>query len=57
MFRDKVQKLMDSFGVKQEYLIILINSNRNAFPKKMKDNSFTPDEQNKILSKYGKLIN
>ena len=56
MFNSKVKRLIEEFGVKQEYLIQLIGSNRIKFPKQMKDNSFTDEEKNKILSKYGSLI-
>jgi len=56
MFKLKIERLMNDFGVKQEALINTINSNRVTFGKKMIDNSFTPQEKEKILTKYGKLL-
>jgi len=56
MFKHKVEKLINEFGIKREYLIELINSNRVTFPKKLKDNTFTEEEKLKILSKYGNLL-
>lgn len=57
MFRLKVEKLISEFGVKKEYLIDLIGSNRVTFPKKLKGESeFTNEEKAAILNKYGKLI-
>ncbi|HZK68772.1 MAG TPA: hypothetical protein VFC36_04150 [Paludibacter sp.] len=56
MFRLKLERLMNEFGVKQEALIETINSNRVTFGKKMADNSFTDGEKGQILLKYGKLL-
>lgn len=56
MFRDKVLKLLNEFHIKQQALIDLIDSNRVTFPKKIKDNSFEPEEEKKILEKYGSLL-
>jgi len=57
MFRLKVKKLIEEYGIKQEYLIELINSNRNTFPKKLTGQiEFTPKEKSKIKSKYGVLM-
>jgi len=56
MFRDKVKRLIEEFGIKKQSIIDLIDSNRVTFPKKMSDNTFTPDEQAKILGKYGTLL-
>lgn len=56
MFRDKVKKLMEEYGVKQQALIKLIDSNRVSFPKKLESNSFEPEEEKKILNKYGSLL-
>jgi hypothetical protein len=56
MFRQKIDQLMKDFGVKQEYIIQLINSNRVTFKKKMNTNDFSDAEKNLILQKYGKLL-
>ena len=56
MFRQKIYQLMKDFGVKQEYIIQLINSNRVAFKKKMNTNDFSDVEKSLILQKYGKLL-
>jgi len=56
MFREKVKILMEDFGIKQEAIIALINSNRNTFGRKMKDNTFTQEEQKKIMERYGSLL-
>lgn len=56
MFRDKVKILIEDYGVKKQALIKLIDSNRVTFPKKIKDNSFEPEEERKILEKYGSLL-
>jgi len=56
MFREKVIRLITVYGIKREYIIDLINSNRVAFPKKLDDNSFTEEEKAKIRAKYGTLM-
>jgi len=56
MFKLKIQRLINEFGIKKNKLIEIINSDRVAFGKKEKDNSFTPEEQKKILDIYGKLL-
>lgn len=56
MFKQKVDRLLNEFGIKQEVIIELINSNRVTFGKKLKDNSFTEEEKAKILNKYGALL-
>lgn len=57
MFRLKVLKLIEDYGVKKEYLIELINSNRVTFPKKLKGEiEFTEPEKQKIKDKYGTLL-
>lgn len=56
MFRLKIERLMNEFGVKQEALIETINSTRVTFGKKLKDNTFTDEEKHLILNKYGKLL-
>ena len=57
MFRLKVKRLIEVYGIKQEYLIELINSNRVSFPKKLETDGFTDDEVSKIKAKYGALMN
>lgn len=47
---------MEEYGIKQQALIDLINSNRVSFPRKVKDNSFEPEEEKAILNKYGSLL-
>lgn len=56
MFKIKIKRLIDEFGVKQNKLIELIESNRVEFGKKRKDNSFSLKEQKQILDVYGKLL-
>ena len=56
MFKLKIEKLLNEFGIKQEAIIELINSNRVTFGKKLKDNSFTEEEKTVILNKYGALL-
>lgn len=56
MFRLKLERLLNEFGVKQEKLVELLKSDRGTFKKKMKDNSFSKEEQDKILSVYGVLL-
>lgn len=56
MFREKINRLLNDFGIKQEALIEVIKSNRVTFAKKMKDNSFSEEEKALILNKYGSLL-
>lgn len=56
MFKQKIEQLIKEFGVKQEYIIQLINSNRVTFKKKMNTNDFSDTEKSLILQKYGKLL-
>jgi len=57
MFKLKIERLISVYGIKQEFIIELIGSNRVSFPKKLDKNDFTLDEQNKIKAKYGALMN
>ena len=56
MFKLKVERLINEFGIKKEKLIEIIESNRVTFGKKLKDNSFDEWEQSEILKVYGKLL-
>lgn len=56
MFKEKVKILINEYHIKRNALIDLIGSNRVSFGKKLNDNSFTKEEQNKILKKYGSLF-
>ena len=56
MFKNKVNRLINEFHVKKIALIDLIDSNKVTFGNKLKDNTFTPEEQRVILKKYGKLL-
>lgn len=56
MFKLKIKRLLDDFGVKQEAIIELINSNRVTFGKKLESNTFTEKERELILNKYGSLL-
>jgi hypothetical protein len=56
MFKLKVNRLLNEFHVKQEALIDIIGSNRVTFAKKLKDNSFSEEEKQLILNKYGALL-
>ena len=56
MFREKVKRLINDYGIKQEYIIDLINSNRVTFPKKLDSNDFSYEEREKIRAKYGALM-
>lgn len=56
MFRYKVNRLLYEFGVKQEFLVALLNTTRGTFKKKLDNNSFSDEDQHKILKVYGKLL-
>jgi hypothetical protein len=56
MFKIKVNRLIREFGVKQEFIIELIGSNRVSFKKKLESNSFSDSEKQAILNKYGALL-
>ncbi len=57
MFRLKVIKLINEYGIKKEYIIELINSNRVTFPKKLKGEiEFTGIEKTLIINKYGSIM-
>jgi hypothetical protein len=56
MFKHKINRLINDYGIKQEYIIDLIGSNRVTFPKKLKTNDFSPEEKTKIEEKYGSLM-
>ena len=56
MFKLKLDRLINEFGIKIEKLIELIDSNRVAFKKKRTNNDFTQEEQKKILNVYGSLL-
>jgi len=56
MFREKVLILINEYHIKRNAIIDLISSNRVSFGRKLKDNSFSQDEQNTILNKYGSLL-
>lgn len=56
LFKQKIEKLLNEFGIKQEALILTIGSNRVDFGKKLKDNSFTEIDKQLILAKYGSLL-
>lgn len=48
---------MNEYGVKQEKIIEILETNRVTFGKKMKDNSFTPEDCHNINNKFGKFLN
>lgn len=56
LFKQKIERLLTEFGIKQEALILTINSNRVDFGRKLKDNSFTEMDKQLILLKYGSLL-
>jgi len=57
MFRLKVIKLISEYGIKKDYIIELIKSNRTTFPKKLNGNiEFTNNEKHLITTKYGSLM-
>lgn len=57
MFRLKVKKLIDEYGIKKDYLITLIDSNRVTFPKKLKGEiEFSEQEKQLIKNKYGSIM-
>ena len=56
MFKLKIKRLLEDFGVKQEAIIELIESNRVTFGKKLESNTFTDREKELILNKYGALL-
>ena len=55
-FNEDVKRLINEFGIKQSVIISEIGSNRVTFPQKLAENTFTSQEQEKILSKWGNLI-
>ena len=57
MLRDKINRLTKDFGIKKRIIIEALDTNRVTFGKKMKDNSFTPDDCHKINDKFGKFLN
>jgi len=56
MFKLKLERLINEFGIKIEKLIELVGSNRGEFKKKRLSNDFTKEEQDKILNVYGSLL-
>ena len=57
MFRLKLIRLINEFGIKKEYLISLIGSNRVTFSKKLKGEiEFSDFEKSLIINKYFKLL-
>ena len=56
MFKNKVNTLIKDFHVKKIALVNLIDSNKVSFDKKLKDNSFEPEEEKIIMDKYGALL-
>lgn len=56
MLRQKIEILINTYGVKQEAIISCLCTNRVTFGVKMKDNSFTDAEKTALMSKYGALI-
>jgi DNA-binding protein Fis len=57
MLKNKIERLMTDFGVKQEKIIEVLGTNRVTFGKKLKDNSFTPDDCHRLNVKFGKILN
>ena len=56
MLKQKIEILINTYGVKQEAIISCLKSNRVTFGSKMKDNSFTETEKSLLMSKYGALL-
>jgi hypothetical protein len=56
MFKKKLLRLIEEYGVKREVIIETMESNRVTFAKKLKDNSFSDDEKDSIYRKYGGLM-
>ncbi len=57
MFRLKLNELINHFGIKKEFIISLISSNRVTFNKKLKgDLEFTDFEKHLIINKYWGLF-
>ena len=56
MLRDKINRLTKDFGIKKRIIIEALETNRVTFGKKMKDNSFTPDDCHRINDKFGKFL-
>ena len=56
MFRLKVKRLIEDYGVKREHLINLIGSNRVSFKKKLENEGFDDIEIRILKSKYKTLL-
>lgn len=56
MLREKINKVIEEYGIKRQAIIQTIGSNRPSFQKKMKDNSFTEQEKNLFMAKYGAFV-
>ena len=56
MLKQKIEILLNTYGVKQEAIISCLCTNRVTFGNKMKDNSFTESEKIALMSKYGALL-
>lgn len=56
MFKLQVSKLIDDYHIKKIALVNLIGTSKVSFDKKLKDNSFSTEEQKKIKDKYGALM-
>jgi len=57
MFKYKLEKLINEYGVKREYIINLIGSNRVTFKKKLENNDFNEHERAILIQRYGSLLN
>lgn len=56
MLKQKIEILINTYGVKQEAIISCLRTNRVTFGNKMKDNSFNESEKIALMSKYGALL-
>lgn len=55
MFKTKIQILVKNFGIKHSKIMEVLEVSRGTYYKKIKDNSFTQDEQAKLKRHFPML--
>jgi len=55
MFREKIRRLVKEYGVKHSRIMEILEISRGTYYQKIKDNSFTKDEQAK-LNKHFRML-
>lgn len=56
MFNQKIKKMMKEYGVKQEAIYSHLGVSRITFWSRMKDNSFSDEEKDRIMEKFGAFL-